>query len=283
MPKPSKSYSEHLQSIQSCRHRWRITTLSDVPKQQSAGDLAKFRVVPVSCKSLSCIYCRRKYFNKIRHQVNKIGITEKWAMFTLTGVHHTGEEVSDLQRLEINFRELRKKLKRRFPKLKYFAVKELSPRGNWHLHGVWNIYIEQKELSEMWEKISGACIVWLKLIWSPAGAINYVFSYIFKSENNREEHRQLYENSKRKFTTSSKLLSEVREESPYKLYGALEYTVNELKEEICNIIATTDATFDDFSAEAYPYFDVMIYQAFEEFYCKPREPEMWFDKPQEVF
>jgi len=283
LPKPSKSYQEHLQSIQGCRHRWRITSLTAIPHEQSSTDMAKWRIVPVACKSLSCIYCRRKYFNKIRHQVNKIGITEKWAMFTLTGIHHTGAEVSDLQRLENNFRELRKKLKRRFPQLKYFAVKELSPRGNWHLHGVWNIYIEQKELSEMWEQISGACIVWLKLIWSPSGAINYVFSYIFKSEDNKEEHRQLYENSKRKFTTSLKLLSEVREKSPYTLHGALEYTTDELKEELINIVATTDATIKDFSFEAFRFSEELIFNVFVEVFENHQEPSFVFESPPDIF
>jgi hypothetical protein len=47
-------------------------------------------------------------------------ISAEWRMFTLTGIHHKGEEALDLIELEKNFRELRKN-KTEIPKVSLFC------------------------------------------------------------------------------------------------------------------------------------------------------------------
>jgi len=186
-------------------------------------------------------------------------------MFTLTGIHHPNEEDQDLQNLESNFRELRKKLKRKYPKFQYFAVKELSPDGNWHYHGLWNIYIEFNELVKLWKEISGAHRVWLSKVRRPLSAINYIFKYCFKSINNKRELRALYENDKRKFSSSKGLLTRHKNKSLYTSEYGLTYSVDELKEELYNVIHNSDITLGDFASDDYPYFEDLMLNLYDKF------------------
>ena len=144
-----KSYSEHLRESQYCGLQWRLLRLKDDGDQQNNPDLSKFRIVRVRCNSKACPICARRYFNKLRRRVTDVSKFHRWRFFTLTTIN-TGEEPAiQLEKLEANFRELRKKLKRKYPDFKYIAVKELSPSGMWHYHGLWNIYIDLKSLSSL--------------------------------------------------------------------------------------------------------------------------------------
>jgi MoaA/NifB/PqqE/SkfB family radical SAM enzyme len=186
-------------------------------------------------------------------------------MFTLTGIHHLNDENADLITLEENFRELRKKLKRKFPEFRYFAVKELSPDGNWHYHGLWNIYIEFNQLVNIWKEISGAHRVWLSQVRHPLSAVNYIFKYCFKSCTNTRELQALYKCDKRKFSYSSGLLAHNKDKNPYTCEYGTTYSVGSLKEELYNIISTSDCTVDNFASLDYPYFEDLIFNLFDKF------------------
>jgi len=201
-------------------------------------------------------------------------------MFTLTGIHHLGEEQTDLETLESNFRELRKKLKRRYPDFKYFAVKEFSPDGNWHYHGLWNIFIDFNELVKFWKEISGAHRVWLKAVYNPKSAINYIFKYCFKSVNNGRELRQLYEGDKRKFSCSKGLLSKNKAFNPYTTEYGVDYSTEELKVELYTLIHNTSLSVDDFSGSEYPYFEDLILNLYNKLFDDHPPPKKFYDEPK---
>jgi hypothetical protein len=186
-------------------------------------------------------------------------------MFTLTGIHHPHQEEDDLIRLEANFRELRKKLKRRYPDFKYFAVKELSPNGNWHYHGLWNIYIEFNELVKLWEEISGAHRVWLSQVRKPLLAVRYIFKYCFKSVNNRRELEFLYNTDKRKFSSSKGLLTSHKNKSAYTSEYGITYSRDELVQELYTIIHNSELSIDDFASVDYPYFEDLMLNLYDRF------------------
>jgi hypothetical protein len=255
----TKSYQKHLRDAKYCGSEWRILTLKPLCNEQLTASLPKIRVIRVRCNSKACPRCQLAYYRKIRKQLRYSTITGQWRMFTLTGIHHQGEEAADLHRLEANFRELRKKLKRKFPNFQYFAVKELSPNGNWHYHGLWNIYINFSDLVKYWKEISGAHRVWLSQVRYPLAAVNYIFKYCFKSINSETERRLLYECDKRKFSSSKGLLSRHKGENPYTSEYGTTYGVEDLKEKLYSIISHSDLTLDDFNSVDYPYFeDLMI-------------------------
>lgn len=259
----SKSYSEHLRNSQYCGLRWRILLLKPDAKQPDSGHLSKIRVIRERCNSKACQYCARRKFNQIRNRLRKKSVTTQWRFFTLTSINSGDTSHADLEKLENDFRELRKKLKRQFPNFQYIAVKELSPSGMWHYHGLWNIYIDIKLLSKYWEKISGAYRCNLQTVRNPQGAVNYIFKYCFKSVFNEPERRALYECDKKKFTTSRGLLAPSENNSPYTAEYGVSYDVEELKEELYKIVSNSDYTIDDFYSDSYPYFEDLIFSLYE--------------------
>lgn len=277
----TKSYSEHLREAQYCGLQWRILKLSPLCDEHAAATLPKVRIVRTRCNSKACPSCQLLYYRKIRKKLRQATITDKWRMFTLTGIHHIHEEEEDLQRLEAHFRELRKKLKRKYPDFKYFAVKELSPDGNWHYHGLWNIYIEFNELVQLWQEISGAHRVWLSQVRKPLQAVRYIFKYCFKSVNNQRELEQLYNTDKRKFSSSKGLLSKYSNKNPYTCEYGITYSVDELKTELYSLIHNSDLTVDDFSSVDYPYFEDLILNLYDK-WNNEHPPPTQFNLPLEI-
>lgn len=259
----TKSYSEHLREASYCGLEWRILKLSPLCDERTAETLPKIRVVRTRCNSKACPRCQLAYYRKIRKSLRSATITDKWRMFTLTGIHHPEKESEDLERLETHFRELRKKLKRKYPDFKYFAVKELSPDGNWHYHVLWNIYIEFNTLVKYWQEISGAHRVWLSQVRHPLRAVRYIFKYCFKSINNRRELELLYENDKRKFSSSKGFLSSHKNPNPYVAEFGTTYSTEELKTELYQIIHNSDYCVDDFCSVDYPYFEDLVINLFD--------------------
>lgn len=254
--------------------------MSPLCDEHSTENLPKFRIVRTRCNSKACRSCQLLYYRKIRKSLRIASISNEWRMFTLTGIHHLNDEDSDLKTLEENFRELRKKLKRKYPEFQYFAVKELSPDGNWHYHGLWNIYIEFAELVKIWKEISGAHRVWLSKVRNTRSAINYIFKYCFKSVTNPNELRALYECDKRKFSSSKGLLSSNKDKNPYTAEYGITYGVEELKNELYNIIHSSDCTVDDFISLDYPYFEDLIFNLFDKL-VEDHPPNLFYPVPQE--
>jgi hypothetical protein len=265
---PLKSYSQHIRDAKGCSSLWRILILKPAYHESASENLTKFRVIPCRCNSKACPSCSRIYFSKIKNSFKYASVSDNWRFFTLTTVHKSGSEMEELQQLEIHFRELRKKLKRKFPNFKYFAVKELSPSGMWHYHGLWNIFIDLKELSKMWEGISGAYRCDLQKVRNPRGAINYIFKYCFKSVDKHQEKELLFESGKRKFTTSRGLLNKCEFENPYTCELNDANKVQEIKEKLLDIVVHSDCASTDFSSFKYPYFEDLIQNIFHEFFCK---------------
>lgn len=264
---PLKDYSQHIRDSKGCSLQWRILFLKPDYNKQSSENLTKYRVVPVRCNSKACPRCSRLYFNKIRRNFRKEAINNNWRFFTLTSIHKTSDNHSELKTLEVHFRKLISKLRRQHKDFKYFAVRELSPSGMWHIHGLWNIHIEIKVLSSYWKEISGAYRVNLQKIRNPIGALNYMFKYLFKSVSNEIERRIIYESDCKKFTTSRGLLNSRNNKNPYSCQVGIQYSVPELKEKLLDIVVRTQCTVDDFSCVDYPYFTDLILNCFEEHFC----------------
>ena len=261
-----KDYSQHLRTASYCGLQWRILQIKPDFNQQHHTDFKAFRVIRTRCNSKACPHCQKRSYNRVRNSLKDISHFHNWRFFTLTSRHAPNQTDAELLKLENDFRELRKKLQRKNKSFKYFAVKELSPSGMWHYHGVWNIHIDIKELSHIWEEISGAYRCYLEKVHNPVGAINYIFKYCYKAIFNTEELRSLYDNDKRKFSYSSGLFNKNSIENPYTTAFGMEYSVEEIKEELYNIISHSQFTIDDFESPDYPYFDDLIYNVFHLFY-----------------
>lgn len=264
----TKSYEEHLRDAKYCGLQWRILWLRNNSNKSTSTDLPKWKVIRERCHSKACAHCSRLKFQQIRSKLRQESITTQWRFFTLTSINSDQTHHAKLRKLENNFRELRKKLKRKFPQLKYIKVIEMSPSGMWHIHGLWNIYIDIKLLSKYWEEISGAYRCHVEKVRKPAGAVSYIFKYCFKSIFNETERRTIYECDRKKFTTSRGLLSKNKCENPYTCEPRTSYNIAELKEELYKIVSTGDDTINDFCSTEYPYFEDLIYNIFYQHYNK---------------
>lgn len=276
----SKSYSEHLREAKYCGLEWRLLQLKPEIDPSAAETLPQWKVVRVRCNSKACPHCSRIYYRKLRKRFRSISNFKHWRMFTLTTIKSSKGIEADLLHLETCFRKLRKQLQRKNKSFKYLAVRELSPSGMWHIHGLWNQYIEIKELSKMWEEISGAYRCHVSTVRSPNRALNYILKYCFKSIFNESERQTLYENDKRKFSCSKGLLSKNSDKSPYTAEYGVQYSVESIKEELYHIISTSEFTVDDFSSNEYPYFNDLIYNLFHK-WVNDHPPHLFYQVPEE--
>lgn len=283
MPSVTKSYQEHIQQSKGCSHRWRL--LESTPHQpHSAGNTPnKFLVVPCRCKSKSCLYCRRIYFTSLRRRINKVHLKHEYRFFTLTTVK-TDETIQEqLEKLETYFRKLRNKLSRENENFQYIAVKELAPDGMWHIHGLWNIYIDVKRLSFIWNSISRAYRVNLQKIRNPRGAINYILAYCINKAINHDEEAALYTSGKKKFTASQKFFQKETKSKFYRLREIYELTTTEIKEKLLEIVETTNCKIDDFICQDYPYWKELLFHLFEFHYENPDQQSLAWELPANPF
>lgn len=264
----TKSYQEHLRDAKYCGLQWRLLFLKPDENESNREPLPKYKVIRQRCNSKACPHCAKIRFNRIRQRFKQESITTQWRFFTLTSINSDDTSHAKLERLETHFRELRKKLKRQYPELKYIKVIELSPSGMWHIHGLWNIYIDIKLLSKYWTEISGAYRCYVEKVRKPKGALNYIFKYCFKSVFNDDERRIIYETDKRKFTTSRGLLTKNKIDNPYTCEPTISYDIEQLKQELYKIISSGDDTINDFYSTEYPYFEDLIYNLFYQHYNK---------------
>jgi hypothetical protein len=66
-----------------------------------------------------------------------------------------------------SFEKLKKRIRRRYGKFEYGAVKELTRSGLLHLHIVYRgRFMAQKWLSATWEEIHGAPVVWIARLFT---------------------------------------------------------------------------------------------------------------------
>jgi len=276
LPRASHTYSEHLQSIKGCGTEWRILYEKKSPDKPTSLDYIAVNVVPARCKSSSCFTCARIYFKKIRYKLRSSILDNSYRFFTLTTLHQQGNEAQELLDLEIYFSKLKAILRKQNKSFKYFAVKELSPSGMWHIHGLWNIYIDLKELSSIWKSISGAYRCNLQKVRNPIGVINYIYSYLLKNEMNATEKELLYANGKRKFTYSNGFFIKEVKSKKFFLWESQSQNVTEVKEELIKIIEKSLLEIDKFSSKEWPYFNELIENIFKSVYEEAPEPPLPF-------
>lgn len=277
MSLPTKTFDEHLNTIRGCSHYWRLLKLRNKHTKNPDLNLSKYRVVPVRCKSKVCRVCCRYDYNRVRSKLSKIDITQRWRFFTLTTINDHSNPNDQLLKAEKHFRELRKKLKRKFPDLKYFIVKELSPRGMWHFHGIWNIYIPIEQLSSMWKQISGAYRCNLQKVKNPVGIVNYIFKYMFKLVGDYNEARPLYETGKKKYSYSRGLFQKNDQKNPYELYHFEPLSTTELKQALSKLVSETDLSIDDIDFTDFPHSDELTVNLFQDYYTGSDQQKLQFE------
>jgi hypothetical protein len=131
----------------------------------------------------TCKYCRKKRIRKLATKYLPVLKSFRWpALVTLTMKREAGEGIKEgKKRLDEGFRELRR-LKVWNPVRHYFGSYEFG-ENHLHIHLMVDcVWIDQKALSEAWNRITGNPVVDVRRVRNPEKAIKEVFKYIVKDE-----------------------------------------------------------------------------------------------------
>ena len=233
--KAYRNYSTHKEYVKNvvskCRHdlillnskdfiSFKIEKANNPNAKLPAGVVLKF--TPAKCKSYSCPVCGKKKVMDLMARLKDVNLNN-YRFFTLTLVNKYSQDDTkkNLERVAYCFNRLNTQLKKdkRFKNLQYFRVTEIGKNGNVHVHGLWNKYIDQKELSKMWFKITGDSYrAPVEKIKSKEDAVAYLYKYLSKDlqfYNDEIEHandlfgtekinnaKLFYELAKRRYSAS---------------------------------------------------------------------------------
>jgi len=85
-----------------------------------------------------------------------------------------------------SWEKLKKRIRRKFGSFEYIWVRERTQSGLIHMHILFRgPYIPQKWLSENWEEIHKAKIVYVEAVWDTGKAIRYMMKYLSKEIEGR--------------------------------------------------------------------------------------------------
>lgn len=167
--------------IYECGFYYSVLKLKDEYQNEISEANSKYIVVSHRCKKQTCSYCNFIRSRGVADRIMSYNNFSSLRFFTLTSLNVNSDFSSTICQLEKSFRKLYKILKKTYPNLAYFKVFEVGKNGMVHLHGLWNIYIDVKELSALWADISGAYRVWLNKVRSPRNVQKYLTKYLTKT------------------------------------------------------------------------------------------------------
>lgn len=129
---------------------------------------------PFLCGSMSCPRekCRKLFWSRrvrlLTALIEEHGLIR---FFTLT-LDRSIIDIDPWDYIHHVWSKFRKRMRRKFSEFKFAAVLESHKDKNWpHIHGFTNIWLKQKQWSEMWVQSGGGPIVWIEAVDnSSAGA-----------------------------------------------------------------------------------------------------------------
>lgn len=173
----------------------------------------QLRISKSRCKSYSCPACRPRNLKALRCRAYSIQNTETWRFLTLTASMPGTPQAKDLRRLAEAWRRFLYRLKKEYPKLKYFRVLDCGKGGNWHFHVLVSSYIPFEWLQRAWKQSGGGWHVYIKMI-PPKQAGSYAVKYVTQARSWRPEvEKAIYESGCRRFAFSKNCPTGLKEKT----------------------------------------------------------------------
>lgn len=145
---------------------------------------------PVACKMRNCIACSKVLRNQLMDRVKLFMADDDCRFITLT------MQADDRSNIMKHWNVLNLDLKRIYPGIRGFWVKEYTKKGVAHLHILVNRYIDQAWLSRRWYEITGTSYIVYATethdVHNPAG---YMLKYMTKAHtglHNYNKGERLY-------------------------------------------------------------------------------------------
>jgi hypothetical protein len=139
-------------------------------------------VIAVTCKNWGCPICGRR---KVIRYAKRVAEAKPNRLITLTvnpAMHGSPREAFDDTRRAIP--HLSQILRKAYGEFEFFRVLEVTKKGWPHYHLVTRSpYIPQQELSSLWNRLTGAPIVDVRLLKKHENAYWYVVKYLAKQDH----------------------------------------------------------------------------------------------------
>lgn len=145
------------------------------------GELWGYSRIP--CKCWDCDYCGPKKVAELRHRISvtarELGL-KRFLTLTLDP-EKVGEGEDLVWYIREVWRKFRVYLKRRLGRsVSFISVLEAHKSGRLHLHVLLDQYVEQRWISEAWDRLGGGRIVFIKRVDDLSGVGWYLGKYLTK-------------------------------------------------------------------------------------------------------
>lgn len=159
---------------------------------------------------------RQKYYKKLFFRLhNQLACSDrKYSFATLTYSTKQYSNIMAAALLSNHIKEFIRLIRKRYKKVQYFWIIELTKNYQPHIHIIFDCFIHWKVLRAIWRKVTGSYITNIKSIPSSAAA-GYITGYLTKqSKQNNHQFEfifkhidRLYCSSRNFFFKSDKILS----------------------------------------------------------------------------
>lgn len=177
-----------------------------------------YKKVFISCGTYSCPVCRIKKNRKFYKLISKHCPKKDFHMLTLTLIANNEPLAKNWRELNKMWDILLKRLKRKYGKVKYFRVMEITKNGMPHIHALINCFMPKWLLKIIWKKISRGSYIchFEKVRDSCAG---YILKYFYKAIRDIGYIRATTGKKTRIFNFSRNLLFEEKTVSGWSVVG----------------------------------------------------------------
>lgn len=155
----------------------------------------------------------------------------RFLTLTLDSKLYSSEE--SLMKISYFFNRFCKELRRRKFKFQFFKIIELTTRGIAHVHCLISCFIPFEIVKEIWYKITGSFVVFIKCIPNKEILSKYLLKYLSKSINTNSNYL-FYLLSKRRYSFSQNLFIKVETISEFLFSNKFFYSLDEIKTYVNN-------------------------------------------------
>jgi len=184
MKRTAEELQDHIERVKLCRTRW----------QTIAQDYHGTRfMIPIqtACHSRFCSHCsslrragildRLRYFKTVQHAVK----------LELTFPENSPDPLEHPEYYSHSWDVFLKRLRRKYRKIKYLRIVELTACGIPHFHIILDHYVPHQWITETFPSCGGGSVNWIRHI-DGGRAFGYVVKYVVKSTNGNPIHAEFF-------------------------------------------------------------------------------------------
>lgn len=252
--------AKHKNNVESCRSYYALMKYNQYYYQLHSNELKPFKFVPIFCNSYFCPECAEKKRKAIIERFEKFRHKDSWRFLTLT-LRNTGTNTAEnLKKFSGYFNNFMTTIRKKNPGIKYLSVIEIGKSGNVHAHILINRYLQQTQVSGLWEKASGSYIVHIEKVYNAQSCKQYISKYISKFQK-FEETNELFYLMQVKRVSWSQNFEKIIKSSFLEMLGDHKLmSLDKIKEfiQLCRIV-NSDLSNYDFSSLPPPFLETELY------------------------